>query len=45
MCFIRYQQEDNEWSLLLKRQEEFYQNQLTNLHSVLMTTHNALRNV
>ena len=42
---LRYQQEDNEWSLLLKRQEEYYQTQITSLHTVLTTTHNALRNV
>ncbi|CAM4955135.1 unnamed protein product [Rotaria socialis] len=40
-----YQQEDSEWSLSLKRQEEYYQTQLNNLQSVLVTTHNALKNV
>ena len=39
------QQNDNEWSMLLKKQEEYYQKQLTNLQSVLITTHNALQNV
>ncbi|CAF3752025.1 unnamed protein product [Rotaria sp. Silwood1] len=40
-----YQQEDNEWSSLLRKQEEYYQTQINNLQSVLVTTHNALRNV
>ncbi|CAF1038507.1 unnamed protein product [Adineta steineri] len=40
-----YQQEDNVWSLLLKKQEEYYQIQLQSLQSILTTTHNALRNV
>ncbi|CAF3257477.1 unnamed protein product [Rotaria sp. Silwood2] len=40
-----YQQEDNEWLSLLRRQEEYYQTQITNLQSVLITTHNALRNM
>ncbi|CAF2070555.1 unnamed protein product [Rotaria magnacalcarata] len=40
-----YQQEDSEWSSSLKRQEEYYQTQLNNLQSVLVTTHNALKNV
>jgi len=31
--------------MLLKKQEEYYQKQLTNLQSVLITTHNALQNV
>ncbi|CAF1003561.1 unnamed protein product [Rotaria sordida] len=39
------QQEENEWSSLLKRQEEYYQSQINNLQSVLVTTHNALKNV
>ncbi|CAF3932345.1 unnamed protein product, partial [Rotaria magnacalcarata] len=39
-----YQQEDSEWSSSLKRQEEYYQTQLNNLQSVLVTTHNALKN-
>jgi hypothetical protein len=40
-----YPKEDNQWSVLLKRQEEYYQTKLTGLHSILMSTHNALKNV
>jgi hypothetical protein len=44
-CLIRYQEEDIQWSSLLKQQEEYYQTQLITLQSILMTTHNALKNV
>ncbi|CAF1348170.1 unnamed protein product [Adineta ricciae] len=40
-----YPKQDNEWSILLKRQEEYYQTKLNGLHSVLLSTHNALKNV
>ncbi|CAF0888944.1 unnamed protein product [Rotaria sordida] len=40
-----YPKEEYQWSLLLKRQEEYYQAKLTGLHSVLISTHNALKNV
>ncbi|CAF0805661.1 unnamed protein product [Rotaria sordida] len=40
-----YPKEEYQWSLLLKRQEEYYQAKLTGLHSVLVSTHNALKNV
>jgi len=40
-----YPKEENEWSILLKRQEEYYQTKLTGLRSVLISTHNALKNV
>ncbi|CAF1629800.1 unnamed protein product [Adineta ricciae] len=39
------EQDENQWSFLLKRQEEYYQTQLNSLHSVLTTTHRALRNM
>ncbi|CAF4104784.1 unnamed protein product, partial [Rotaria sp. Silwood2] len=39
-----YPKEENQWSLLLKRQEEYYQAKLTGLRSVLISTHNALKN-
>ena len=42
---FRSEQDEHQWSSLLKRQEEYYQMQLNSLHSVLTTTHNALRNV
>jgi hypothetical protein len=45
LLLIRYPNEDNQWSILLKRQEEYYQMKLTGLHSVLISTHNALKNV
>lgn len=37
--------DQNQWSLLLQRQEEYYQRQLSGLQSVLTSTHHALRNV
>jgi len=40
-----YEEKDNDWSLLLKKQEEFYQTQLISLQSIITTTHNALKNV
>ncbi|CAF0951180.1 unnamed protein product [Adineta steineri] len=40
-----YPKEENEWSILLKRQEEYYQTKLNGLHSILSSTHNALLNV
>ncbi|CAF3813826.1 unnamed protein product [Rotaria sordida] len=40
-----YPKEEYQWSLLLKRQEEYYQAKLTGLHSILISTHNALKNV
>lgn len=42
---IRYPKEDSQWSILLKRQEEYYQTKLTGLHSVILSTHKALKNV
>ena len=39
------QSDQNQWSLLLQRQEKYYQSQLSGLQSVLTSTHNALRNV
>ena len=41
----RYPKEDNQWSILLKRQEEFYEQKLNGLHQILISTHNALKNV
>ncbi|CAF2676189.1 unnamed protein product [Rotaria sp. Silwood2] len=38
-----YPKEEYQWSLLLKRQEEYYQAKLTGLRSVLISTHNALK--
>ncbi|CAM4825661.1 unnamed protein product [Rotaria magnacalcarata] len=40
-----YPKEEYQWSLLLKRQEEYYQTKLNGLRSVLILTHNALKNV
>lgn len=37
--------DDNQWSSLLRKQEEYYQTQLNSLQNVLITTHNALKNV
>lgn len=37
--------ENDRWSFLLKRQEEFYQSQLLGLQAVLTSTHEALKNV
>jgi len=45
LFLIRLQKDDNQWSLLLKKQEEYYQTQLNNLQNILITTHNALKNV
>lgn len=42
---FRYEEDENQWTSLLKTQEEFYQTKLINLQSVLTTTHNALKNV
>jgi hypothetical protein len=42
---IRYPKEENQWTILLKRQEEYYQTKLNGLHSVLISTHDALKNV
>jgi len=45
--FNRYSspKDDSGWSSLLKKQEEYYQAQLNNLQTILVTTHNALKNV
>jgi len=40
-----YPKEENQWSILLKRQEEYYQTKLIGLHSILISTHKALKNV
>ncbi|UJR38575.1 hypothetical protein I4U23_031241 [Adineta vaga] len=40
-----YPKQENEWSILLKRQEEYYQTKLNGLQSVILSTHNALKNV
>ncbi|CAF1915772.1 unnamed protein product [Rotaria magnacalcarata] len=38
-----YPKEEYQWSLLLKRQEEYYQTKLNGLRSVLILTHNAFK--
>jgi len=40
-----FPKEDNQWSILFKRQEEYYQNKFNGLHSILISTHKALKNV
>jgi len=42
---FRYLSEDEQWSFLLRKQEEYYQSQLRALVSVLTSAHNAIRNV
>ena len=42
---FRYLSEDEQWSFLLRKQEEYYQSQLRALVSVLTSVHNAIRNV
>ena len=41
----RYPKEDNQWSILLKREEQFYEQKLHGLHQILISIHDALKNV
>ena len=41
----RYSNEDDQWAILLQRQEEYYQAKLGGLRSILISTYSALKNV